>query len=143
MKKIIILIILIKLLWLFMFCHLAWGERSYTPKEVVASTICAEAVGEGFIGLYAVSNVIANRSKKYNKSPYEVVTQKNQFYGYTAKNREELYRQGKVFCDYFAENLLKLDDITNGAIYFRRIGEKKRSWHLIRTIKIGRHIFYK
>ena len=140
MKKLIILIIF---LWIFMFCYLAWADRSYTPNEVVASTICAEAVGEGFIGLYAVSNAIANRSIKWDKTPYEVVTQKNQFCGYTSKNKEKLYNQGKDYCDYFSKNLLELDDITGGAIYFRKVGEKKQKWHLRRTIKIGNHIFYK
>ena len=98
-------------------------------------------MGEGCIGLYAVSNVIANRSKKWDKTPYEIVTQKNQFYGYTANNREELYNQGKDYCNYLAENILELDDITDGALYFRRVGEKKRSWHLKFCIKIKNHLF--
>ena len=140
MKKAIILIIL----WiLFVACYIAWGDTFYTIDEVVASTICAEAVGEGCVGLYAVSNVITNRSKKWNKTPYEIVTQRNQFYGYTAKNREELYKQEKDYCDYLAKNLLELDDITNGALYFRRIDEKKQSWHMRFCIKIKNHLFYK
>lgn len=143
MKKYKKTIIFVILLWLFMFCNLAWGERFYTLEETVASTICAEGVGEGFIGLYAISNVIKNRSEKYNKSPYEIVRQKNQFFGYTSKNRERLYNQGKFYCDYLSKNLLELDDITGGALYFRRVGEKKQKWHLRRTVKIGRHIFYK
>ena len=137
------LIIFIVFLWLFMFCCLAYAERFYTPDEVVASVICAEAVGEGEVGLYAVSNVIANRARKYNMTSYEVVTQKNQFYGYTAENKEELYMQNKDYCDYLAKNIMTLDDITREAIYFRRIDERKRSWHLVFTIKIGKHLFYK
>jgi len=140
MKKLIIFIIF---LWIFMFCYIAWGYRAYTLNEVVASVICAEAVGEGHKGLYAVANVVANRSKVWHKTPYEIVTQKNQFYGYTSKNREELYNQGKDYCDYLTRNILELDDITKGAIYFRKTGEKKQKWHWKFCIKIKNHIFYK
>ena len=140
MKKIILLI----LLWVFFVsCYIVYGERFYTPDEVVSSVICAEACGEGVIGMYAVANVIANRSRKYNKTPYEVVIQKNQFYGYTAKNREELYNQCGFYSDKLAMRIMELDDITGGALYFRKVDEKKQSWHLVRTIKIGKHLFYK
>lgn len=140
MKKYIIFIIV---LWILMFCYISWGERSYSPDEVVASVIASEACGEKYVGMYAISNVIANRSKKYNRNPYEIVTAKNQFYGYTSKNREKLYLECKEYSDYLVANLMKLDDITDNALFFRKINEKKRSWHLIRTIKIGKHIFYK
>ena len=142
MKKYLVLPLIFGLICVILPIR-AEAERFYTPKEVVASVICAEGVGEGFVGLYAISNVVKNRSIKWNKTPYEIVTQKNQFYGYTAENREELYNQGKDYCDYLAENILEFDDITNGALYFRRIGEKKRSWHLKFTIKIKNHLFYK
>lgn len=139
-KKIIIFIIL----WiLFVSVYIVYGERFYTPDEVVASVISAEACGEGEIGMYAVANVVANRAKKYNITPYEVVTQKNQFYGYTSENREKLYNQCKEVSDRLTSNIMQLDDITNGALYFRQIGEKKRSWHRVFTIKIGNHLFYK
>ena len=138
MKKLILLIILCS------FSIIASADNYfYTPQEVVASTICAEAVGEGDIGLYAVSNTIANRSKQRDKTPYEVVTQKNQYFGYTAENRYELYMQNKQYCDYLAENLLELDDITNGALFFRREEEEKKSWHEVFCIKLFNHLFYK
>jgi spore germination cell wall hydrolase CwlJ-like protein len=140
MKKAIILIIL----WiLFVTCYIAWGEEFYTPNEVVASVICAEACGEGEIGMYGIANVIANRAKKYNITPYEVVTQKNQFYGYTNPNREKLYNQCKEVSDRLTANIMQLDDITGNAFYFKTANEKKQPWHLIKTIKIGKHIFYK
>lgn len=131
------------MLWVFVLCSITWGEKFYTPDEVVASVICSEACGEGEIGMYAVANVIANRSKKYNKTPYEIVTAKNQFYGYTANNREELYNQCGKIADRLTKNIMKLDDITDRALYFRKVGEKKRSWHMVFTIKIGKHLFYK
>jgi spore germination cell wall hydrolase CwlJ-like protein len=137
MKKIILYICF------FLICNIAYGDRFYTPKEVVASVICAEAIGEKEIGMYAVSNVIANRARKWDMTPYEVVTQKNQFYGYTNKNKEELYNQGKEYCDYLAENIMTLSDRTNKALYFRKVDEEKESWHQVVTIKIKNHIFYK
>ena len=90
MKKIIAL----TSIWiLFVTCFIALAHRSYTLDEVVSSVISAEACGEGEVGMYAVANVIANRSRKYNMTPYEVVRKTNQFFGYTASNREELYNQ--------------------------------------------------
>lgn len=138
MKKLTLTILTILLL-----ASPIYAKRFYTVQEVVASVIAAEACGEGKKGMYAVANVITNRAKKYNMSPYEIVTQKNQFYGYTSKNREKLYLQCKEYTDYLAKNIMKLDDITKGALYFRRFDEKKRSWHLTMTIQIGNHIFYK
>lgn len=135
--------LLIVIPYILCLCLDSYSARAYTVKEVVASTICAEAVGEGYVGMYAVANVIANRSNKNNITPYNVVTEKNQFYGYTSKNREELYLQGKEYCDYLANNILKLDDITGGALYIRRIGEKKRKWHLRFCLKLKNHLFYK
>ncbi len=143
MKKYKKTIIFLIFLWLFMFCYIAWADRFYTVDETVSSTISAEACSEGIVGMHAVANVIANRSKKYNKTPFEIVTQKNQFYGYTAKNRETLYEQCGFYTDILTERIMELDDITDGALYFRKVGEKKQKWHLRRTVKIGKHIFYK
>lgn len=126
------------------FCWLdANAERFYTVNQVVSSVICAEACGEGEVGMYAVANVIANRSRKYGMTPYEVVRQKNQFYGYTSPHREKLYEQCGEISDGLTKRIMELDDITKGALYFRRIGEKKRSWHRVMTLKLGNHIFYK
>jgi len=137
-KKIILTILII-----LFFVPSIYAERFYTTQEVIASVIAAEARGEGKKGLYAVANTIANRAKKYNKTPYEIVTQKNQFYGYTSKNRETLYLQCKEYADYLTKNILELKDITKGALYFRRFDEKKQEWHLTKLIQIGNHIFYR
>ena len=50
---------------------------------------------------------------------------------------------GKEISDRLTLNIMQLDDITNGALYFRTIKEKKQKWHLKFTIKIGNHLFYK
>jgi len=119
------------------------ANRSYTLDEVVSSVISAEACGEGEVGMHAVANVIANRSRRYNMTPYEVVTQRNQFYGHSASNREELYRQCGETSDKLTSEIMELDDITNGSLFFRRVNEKKRRWHQVFKIKIGKHLFYK
>ena len=142
LKKIIFMLLIFNIIYVILL-SIVNAERSYTLNEVVASVICAEACGEGEVGMYAVANVIANRSRKYNITPYEVVKQKNQFYGYIASNREELYNQCGKIADRLTANIMKLDDITNGAIFFKTINEKKRSWHQVFTIKIGNHLFYK
>lgn len=120
-----------------------YSARSYTLDEVVSSVISAEACGEGEEGMYAVANVIANRGRKYNMTPYQVVTKRNQFYGYTSENREELYNQCEEISDKLTAKIMELDDITDGALYFRKANERKRSWHRKFTIKIGKHLFYK
>lgn len=117
--------------------------QEYSDQEIVASVICAEACGEGKLGMYAVANVIANRSKKWMKTPYKIVTQKSQFFGYTSINRDILYHQNKQYCDYLSKNLLELKDITKGALYFKTIKERKRTWHKEKTITIKNHEFYK
>jgi len=111
--------------------------------NVVAKVIAAEACGEGSIGMQAVANTIANRSRLWNKTPYEVVTQKNQYFGYTAKNRDFLYTQCQEEADRVAMALKSLPDITAGALYFLTPRERRRSWHSVKTVQIKNHIFYK
>lgn len=116
----------------------------YTDEEIeVAKTIAMEACGEGFIGMYAVANVIANRSKEYNLTPYEIVKQKNQFVGFTHANREKRFSECKEESLYLATHLLNLVDITKGALYFKTQYEIKRKWHRVKTIKIGNHEFWR
>ena len=62
---------------------------------------------------------------------------------HTASNREELYNQCGHISDKLTAKIMELDDITDGALYFRKVGEKKNSWHMVFTIKIGKHLFYK
>ncbi len=114
-------------------------------KMEVAKTIAAEAAGEGEQGMIAVANVMENRSIKKGKTPFEIINEKNQFYGTTAKNREELYRQVKPIADKIVEQMYqkKLKDTTGGAEYFRQPKEKVMKWHGDETVRIGNHIFHK
>lgn len=122
----------------------SFWEREYSDQEIeIAKVISAEACGEGYMGMHAVANVIANRSRKYNLTPYEVVTAENQFYGYTSPNKEILFNQCKKDSLFLAHNILKLQDITDGALYFKQLKEPKKSWHKENTITIKNHEFYK
>ena len=116
----------------------------YSKEEIeVAKTISMEACSEGNIGMYAVANVIANRSIKYNKTPFEIVSQKNQFVGYTHKNRNKRFKECKKESLILAYNILILKDITNNALYFKTKKEKIQKWHKIKTITIKNHEFWK
>ncbi len=140
MKKLLILGLILGSIYVIL------NERdvTYSQQEIeVAKVICAESVGEGKIGMYGVSNVIANRCREYNMTPYEVVTKKRQFQGYTAKNKEKLFEQGKEVALELSKNILELKDIVDGALYFKREEEKIQKWHKEMTIKIKNHIFYK
>ncbi len=109
----------------------------------IAQVIASEGCSEGKIGLYLIANTIKNRSEQWNKTPYEIVTQSNQYYGLTSPNRIQLYNQCKDFSDELASKILELPDMTSGALYFRRPNEEKRMWHKTKTIRFKNHIFYK
>ena len=114
-------------------------------REAIAKTLAAEAASEGELGMIAVANTIKNRASRKNKSLIDVVSEPNQYYGYTAKNRDKIYEQVKPIADKIADDLIsgKLEDVTDGAEYFLLPHEKIRSWHGSKTKKIGSHTFYK
>lgn len=109
----------------------------------IAIVIAAEAGGEGYTGMYLVANTIRNRAVQQRKTPMEIVRQKNQYYGLTAKNRQNCYTAVKVSADYLAANVMKLPDKTKGAIYFRQLKEPRFKWCKVETVRYKNHIFYK
>ena len=111
--------------------------------SVIAQVIAAEAGGEGYQGMYAVANTISNKAKLWNKTPYQIVIQKNQYYGYTAKNRKILYLRVKLIADRLAKDIMQLIDVTKGALYFRRPDELMFKWCKIETYRYKNHVFYK
>jgi len=123
-------------------CNEAWASSN---KEVIASVIAAEACGEGPEGMELVAEVIANRAKAWHKTPYEVVTAKNQFFGYTAANRDYLYLQCASTADRLAQVILEggTGHKTGGALYFLLEGEKLRAWHKVKTYEYLHHTFYR
>ena len=111
--------------------------------DTVAITIAAEAANQGQIGMYAVACTIANRARAWHKTPYEIVSAKNQYYGFTAPNRLKRYAEVKEYADYLASNIMDLEDNTGGALYFLLPNEHERSWHKVKTVCIKDHCFYK
>ncbi len=111
--------------------------------QILAEVIGAEACDQGINGLRAVANTIKNRAIRQHKTPYEIVTAKNQYYGYTAKNRHEIYLTCKAQADYVAKNLMTLPDLTDGALFFLLPGERVRVWHGKKTVTINSHTFYR
>lgn len=111
--------------------------------RIVAEVISAEACGEGELGMYFVANTIANRSRLYDISPYKVVTQEYQYAGLNNVNKDELYRQCYQYSNKLSKNIMDFPDLTNGALYFKRPEEERKSWHKKLTIIYKNHEFYK
>ena len=135
-------IICLTIVLLITFCVYSYVHAE-DDNIVIAKVIAAEACGDGFEGMKAVANVIRNRAIKRRQPLIVVVTQPKQFYGYTASNRDRLYSQCKKDADYLSQNIMELDDITNGAMYFRQPSEPIYSWHGEETVRIKGHIFHK
>jgi spore germination cell wall hydrolase CwlJ-like protein len=112
----------------------------------VAKTLAAEAGGEGAVGMNAVAHVMDNRKTQWKKDIMEVISAKNQFYGYTAKNRDKIFEQVKDVALPLAEAVVNGTlgkDTTGGALYFRQPKEPIYKWHGQETTRIGGHIFHK
>ena len=119
--------------------------QAETQKEIIASVIAGEACGEGQKGMALIAEVIANRAKAWHKTPYKIVTAKNQFYALAAQNRAKLYSQCQFEANRLASAIFtgQTGQITRGALYFRQPKEPKASWHKIETHEYKNHIFYK
>ncbi len=119
----------------------AW---SMTDRETIAMVIAAESAGEGVKGMELVAEVVRNRAGK-SKNYLKVVTAKNQFYGYTAKNRHKLYKSVKAQADKIVDDMYagKLGNKTDGALYFRRPDEPMFKWCKVRTFAYKSHVFYR
>ncbi|HUS49292.1 MAG TPA: hypothetical protein VMZ91_03960 [Candidatus Paceibacterota bacterium] len=120
-------------------------KNSINNKTEIAKVLAAEACGNGRLGMWIVANTIDNRSKKWSISHFSVITQLNQYYGYTNKNKETLYDQCKEESEEIARFLItgELYDFTNGGMYIRRRDEKRQPWHEVKTLEYKDHIIYK
>ena len=111
--------------------------------QALAVTIAAEAASHGYTGMYYVANTIANRAKRQGKTPYQIITARNQYYGYTATNRYKRYADVKAIADKLAAQIMVLPDRTGGATFFRQPNEKRCAWHRVETMRYKNHIFYR
>lgn len=104
----------------------------------VASTVYAEARGEGEIGMRAVAHVIINRSKEKGVSPCIIVRQPKQFARGPSKPKDKQWQIAKRI------SMNPGVDITKGATYFHNLTVRP---YWIRSLKVtfrfGNHIFYR
>ena len=110
------------------------------PPQVVcvAQAVYHEARGESDLGKRAVAHVILNRSKKFHKTPCEVLRQPGQF-------QIKLKRKysGKAWRDAYQIAYYPGKDPTGHAIYFKNL-KSTISWKGTKlTTVIGHHMFYK
>ncbi|RZK44062.1 MAG: cell wall hydrolase [Hymenobacter sp.] len=109
------------------------------PPQVVciAQAIYGEARGESDLGKRGVAHVILNRSKKFHKTPCEVLRQPGQF-------QIKLKRRysGKAWRDAYKIAYYPGKDPTGGAIYFKH-RKNSMAWGFKLTTAIGNHNFYK
>jgi spore germination cell wall hydrolase CwlJ-like protein len=123
-------------------CALAYADQ----RQDIARTIAAEACSEGITGMRLVAETINNRSKAQHKTPYQIISAKNQYYGYTAKTSYKLYDQCKASADQVTNELLagNTGDKTKGALYFiNPKTEKPFRWCKVLTYAFKNHVFYK
>lgn len=108
--------------------------------QCLANAIYYEAKSESLEGQKAVGNVTINRMKsgRFRNTICGVVAQPKQYSWYprrdtTDKASKEIARN--LFFNQYNDN-------TKGSLFFHSWRVNPR-WHLVRTIKIGGHIFYK
>ena len=109
------------------------------PPQIVcvAQAIYHEARGEGDLGKRAVAHIILNRSKKFHKTPCEVLRQPGQFQIKLKKSYT-----GKAWRDAYQIANYPGKDPTGGALYFKH-RKCKTVWKYKLTTSIEHHNFYK
>ena len=121
--------------------------------DVIAATIIMEAGGEYHVGaLEGVYEVIMNRAKKRNKTPAQVCLQRKQFSCWNGKADgikalEDTIALAKKHPRWkIATNVIgSQTNYTKGAdhYYADYIAEPYWASSMTRTVKIGKHIFFK
>lgn len=109
------------------------------PPQIVciSQAIYHEARGESDLGKRAVGHVILNRSKKFKKTPCEVLRQPGQFQIKLRKHYSGPdWRKAWQMANYLGK------DPTGGALYFKT-KRSETSWGFKLTTVIGNHLFYK
>lgn len=110
------------------------------PPQIVcvAQAVYHEARGESDLGKRAVAHVILNRSKKFHKTPCEVLRQPGQFQIKLKKRYG-----GKAWRDAYRIAYYPGKDPTGGALFFKN-HKSKITWKRSKpTTVIEHHIFYK
>lgn len=128
------------------------SKDSQKQIDCLAENIYHEARNEPISGQQAVAFVTLNRTQdeRFPKSICSVVKQKTtgvcQFSWFClpvkVNKNSDGYREALDVALYVYANYEKLHDVTKGALYYHADYVNPR-WHLKKTTKIGRHIFYK
>jgi spore germination cell wall hydrolase CwlJ-like protein len=111
------------------------------PPNWLWKGLIAEAVDDGFQGMWAVACVVRNRQQKGMWHGL-VALRRNDLQEFVDRQPREIRKQAqviirKVFLD-------DGEDTTGGAIYFENVERYGRPYFCKRrTVKIGRHTFYK
>jgi|TARA_X000001316_G_C919623_1_gene33723 spore germination cell wall hydrolase CwlJ-like protein len=144
--------LIILLLSIFSYAQAYTYDPCPYADDIVVATIIMEAGGEYKHGaLEAVYEVIMNRAKKRKMTPAEVCLQRKQFSCWNdkadgIKALEETIAQAKKHPRWvIAKNILgKQSNYTKGADHYHAdYVDPYWAKSLTKTIKIGRHIFYK
>jgi len=141
--KWLLILFVIFALWLLWLCNAHAEAYIIDIEKELAMVLAAEGCSEGENGMIAILSVIKNRVTMWNKTEWQVISAKNQFYGFTASNKYVLYNQCKEMADRIVRNRGFIMDNTGGALYFRQPSEPIYSWHGEETVRIGNHIFHK
>ncbi len=128
----------------------AYAKSPETQINCIAENIYHEAKGEPHSGQVAVANVVMNRvnDKRFPSTPCAVVNQKTKGtcqFSWVCSGKRAI-RNIKIFAEAkrIAEDVYygRQSDVTNGSKFFHSTSVSPR-WKRSRTLKIGRHIFYR
>jgi hypothetical protein len=119
--------------------------------EIIATNAYAEARGEGFEGMIAVTNVVRHRvnDPEFPKTYYDVITQPNQFSWLNSGKSividdEVSWELAQRVADLELRN--KLPDLVNGARYYanpRKVDITRHQWVVKYQplAEVGRHVY--
>lgn len=112
----------------------------------LALNIYFEARGESDLGRRAVAYATVNRTKD-NNQVCKVINEPGQFSWLPAKKpikEKKAFEDAKKLAKEVIEDTERLKDPTAGATYFHHEGVHPRwSYKFKRTLKVGKHVFYR
>lgn len=115
--------------------------------ECLIKVMNHEAGGEGAAGQKAVGYVVMNRVKsgRFPSSVCGVIYQRSQFTNITRAKAipANKYSRLKTLASSIMSSYSRANDPTNGSLFFHATHVSPGWKNLTRTVKIGRHVFYK
>lgn len=124
-----------------------FGVLSYSDINCLAMNVYHEARSEPLHGQHAVVHVTLNRVKdrRFPNKICDVVYQRKQF-SWTSDKKSDTPKEKQSFAmvQKTVQEALKQKDVTKGAVFYHR-EDIKPYWSKAykKTVKIGRHIFYR